>query len=224
MSRAHVKLRKMAGPGAAPAHPATRQAAHVGLTRAQEGQVLLLHPAQPATRQAAQVGYLHDKLRKKARCSSCTLPCLPCRPWAIVDQAPSLYQFSLTPNILCIRARTRTGDMDAEHRPLDVRGCHSVGGQLLLWPGMGSSSGIKGGSGSAGCGNGGQGIRSKAAMGGMLQPIRLRVYLDHSMLEVFTSTGQVGVYTTILCGTATAGGSRLSPLSWYSGLLARQIG
>ncbi|KAF5833381.1 hypothetical protein DUNSADRAFT_10314 [Dunaliella salina] len=32
---------------------------------------------------------------------------------------------------------------------------------------------------------------SKAAVGGTLQPIKLRVFLDHSMLEAFTSTGQV---------------------------------
>jgi len=39
--------------------------------------------------------------------------------------------------------------------------------------------------------NGGPAAFSKAAVGGVLQPITLRVFLDHSMLEAFTSTGQV---------------------------------
>eukprot|EP00983_Pelagomonas_calceolata_P111106 1159747-Pelagomonas_calceolata.AAC.4 len=39
---------------------------------------------------------------------------------------------------------------------------------------------------------------SKAAVGGVLQPIALRIFLDHSMLEVFTSTGQVSGMNALL--------------------------
>jgi len=89
---------------------------------------------------------------------------------------------------VCVYVFLCTGDHDAEHRPLDVRGCHAVGGQLLLWPDMKPASSNKGnGTTSSGAAS------SKAAVRGELQPITLRVFMDHSMLEAFTSTGQVGV-------------------------------
>jgi hypothetical protein len=35
-----------------------------------------------------------------------------------------------------VHTHIHAGDANAEHRPLDVRGCHAVGGQLILWPGV----------------------------------------------------------------------------------------
>uniref|UniRef100_A0A7S3QTD5 Glycosyl hydrolase family 32 N-terminal domain-containing protein n=1 Tax=Dunaliella tertiolecta TaxID=3047 RepID=A0A7S3QTD5_DUNTE len=93
------------------------------------------------------------------------------------------------------RSGSAASDHDAEHRPLDVRGCHAVGGQLELWPGMDANT--NGAPSSTDNSELAQASRSgmaasRAAVDGVLQPIKLRVFLDHSMLEALTSTGQVG--------------------------------
>eukprot|EP00967_Tisochrysis_lutea_P025846 scaffold29823_cov17-Tisochrysis_lutea.AAC.5 len=69
------------------------------------------------------------------------------------------------------------GDHDAEHRPLDVRGCHAVGGQLELWPGMDANT--NGAPSSTDNSELAQASRSgmaasRAAVDGVLQPIKLR--------------------------------------------------
>lgn len=51
-----------------------------------------------------------------------------------------------------------------QRKPLDIRGCHVLGGRLRNLP-------------------------APAAPAPLLQPLGLRVFVDHSVVEAFTSTG-----------------------------------
>uniref|UniRef100_A0A7S3QLE4 Glycosyl hydrolase family 32 C-terminal domain-containing protein n=1 Tax=Dunaliella tertiolecta TaxID=3047 RepID=A0A7S3QLE4_DUNTE len=79
----------------------------------------------------------------------------------VLGKDPEMHEVAYTP----IHGAEEHAGMPHEtilHQPIDIRGCHAIGGHLRNMPRIGT-----------------------------LQPLRLRVFLDFSLVEAFTSTGEV---------------------------------